>query len=144
MCAAVFNPCIFQSRATPLGRSRYQTSEFLNTSEFSTELPNPPQARNGESCGLSESLGIRSFRSSVFHNICELPTLSCVEMICRRALLPFGSQQKIARIQPSSADGSRRASKGGPQLGYFEIIRRSIGAGVRKFPAYNRMYFATR
>jgi len=39
MCAACFCPCVSLSRATPLGRSRYQTSEFLNTPEFPTELP---------------------------------------------------------------------------------------------------------
>ena len=39
MCAACFCPCISQLRALPLGLSRYQTSEFLNTSEFPTELP---------------------------------------------------------------------------------------------------------
>ena len=31
-------PHISLSRATPLGKSRYQTSEFLNTLEFTTEL----------------------------------------------------------------------------------------------------------
>jgi len=39
MCAACFCPCISLSRATPPGRSRYQTSEFPATSEFPTELP---------------------------------------------------------------------------------------------------------
>ena len=39
MCAACFCPCVSQSRAAPLGRSRCQTSESLNTSEFPTELP---------------------------------------------------------------------------------------------------------
>ena len=39
MCAACFCSCISQSRATPLGRSRYQTSELPTTSEFPTELP---------------------------------------------------------------------------------------------------------
>ena len=28
MCAAYFRPCISLSRATPLGRSRYHTSQF--------------------------------------------------------------------------------------------------------------------
>ena len=32
MCAACFCPCISQSRATPLERSRFQTSEILNRS----------------------------------------------------------------------------------------------------------------
>jgi len=31
--------CISLSRATPLGPSRYQTSEFPTTSEFPIELP---------------------------------------------------------------------------------------------------------
>ena len=31
--------CISLSRATPLGRSRYQTSEFPTISELPTELP---------------------------------------------------------------------------------------------------------
>ena len=39
MCVSCFCPCISLSRATPLGRARYQTSEFLNTSEFPTESP---------------------------------------------------------------------------------------------------------
>jgi len=39
MCAACFCPCFPLSRATPLGWSRYQTSEFPSTSEFLTELP---------------------------------------------------------------------------------------------------------
>ena len=38
MCASCFCPCMSLSRATPLGRSRHQTSEFLNTSEFPTGL----------------------------------------------------------------------------------------------------------
>ena len=38
MCAAFLCPCIFQSPAAPLERSHYQTSEFLNTSEFPTEF----------------------------------------------------------------------------------------------------------
>ena len=44
LCAACFCPCISLSRATPSGRARYQTSEFLTRSEFPTELPthNPP------------------------------------------------------------------------------------------------------
>ena len=39
MCAAYFCPGIFLSHATPLGRSRYQMSEFPTTSEFPIELP---------------------------------------------------------------------------------------------------------
>ena len=38
MCASCLCSCIFQSRATPPGRSRYQTSEF-STSEFPAEIP---------------------------------------------------------------------------------------------------------
>ena len=41
--------CISLSRATPLGRSRYQTSEFPTSSELPTELPTHTQiaaARN--------------------------------------------------------------------------------------------------
>jgi hypothetical protein len=53
MCASCLCSCIFQSRATPPGRSRYQTSEFPSTSEFPTEIPthNRTQAEyfsNGE------------------------------------------------------------------------------------------------
>ena len=36
MCAACFCPCIPKSRATPLGRSRYQTSQFPSSSEVPT------------------------------------------------------------------------------------------------------------
>ena len=39
MCAACFSSCMSLARATPLGRSRYQTSGFPTTSEFPTELP---------------------------------------------------------------------------------------------------------
>ena len=39
MCAACLCPCIFLTRATPLGRSRFQKSEPPSTSEFPTELP---------------------------------------------------------------------------------------------------------
>ena len=39
MCVSCLCPCISLSHATPLGRSRYQTSELLNSSEFPTELP---------------------------------------------------------------------------------------------------------
>ena len=39
MCVAYFCSCISLSRATPLGRSRYHTSEFPTTSEFPAELP---------------------------------------------------------------------------------------------------------
>ena len=38
-CAACLCSCISVSRATPLGWSRYQRSEFSTTSEFPTELP---------------------------------------------------------------------------------------------------------
>ena len=39
-----------------------------------------------------------------------------------KALLPFGSQQKISRMQPSIADGRRRASKGGCQTGIRGVL----------------------
>ena len=39
LCAACLCHCISLSRATPLGRSCYQTSEFPTTSEFPAELP---------------------------------------------------------------------------------------------------------
>ena len=37
----------FMSRATPLGRSRYQTSEFPSASEFPTESPTQKGANGG-------------------------------------------------------------------------------------------------
>ena len=46
------------------------------------------------------------------------------ESIRRKALLSFGSQCFISRIQPSSADGSRRASNGRSSIGRCVLIRR--------------------
>ena len=54
MCAAYFCPCTFLSHATPLGRSRYQMSEFPTTSEFPIELPSHRE-RGFRSPGMLES-----------------------------------------------------------------------------------------
>ena len=53
MCAACFFPCIPLSRETPLGRSRYQTSELPNTSEL-------PKVT------LSEGLGFLAWTDATF------------------------------------------------------------------------------
>ena len=51
MCAASFCSSIRLSRATPLGRSRYQTSEIPTTSKFPTELPTHRRACLALLCG---------------------------------------------------------------------------------------------
>ena len=55
MCAACFCPCISLSRATPLGRSSYQTSEFPTISEFLTELPTHNLHRRGNMAHVRQS-----------------------------------------------------------------------------------------
>ena len=63
MCAAS-RPCVLQSRATPLGRSRYQTSEFPTALEIPTELPTHNALEGGVilgRCILCSGLSIRNF-----------------------------------------------------------------------------------
>ena len=59
--------------------------------------------------------GPRGFESAL-HRRTPRPS---TERIRRKAMLPFGSQQRISRIQPSSADGSRQASKGWSSVGHM-------------------------
>ena len=54
VCDVCFCPCNSLQLANLLGRSRYQTSEFLNTSEFPTDSP----TRNAESPSAGGTSGI--------------------------------------------------------------------------------------
>ena len=70
------------------------------------------QVFNAPNVGFQRSLRRRTLRPSV-------------ERIRRKALLPFGSQERISRIQSSSAESSRQAFKGWYSSGACEGIRHS-------------------
>ena len=85
MCAACFRPCISQSRATPLGRSRYQTSEFPITSELPTELLTHSSFAPDSASGCDPQRTFLMLRWSIAVKLC-LPSATGVPRSSETAL----------------------------------------------------------
>ena len=73
MCASYFSLSISLSLATLLGRSRYQTSEVLNSSEIPTELPT--RSHGGPALLYILSFLLLSAELVTLHTLAELVTL---------------------------------------------------------------------
>ena len=89
MCAACLCPCISLARATPLGRSRYQTSEFP------TELPTSTRCNQGSPAQpVSGHSGSTIWRTQAF-----LAALTCEGLGCRGG----GSSSQSEQMPPPRA-----------------------------------------